>query len=58
MLLDMEKNSFANPVKILKGSVDVMIELAKSNPNVNAAELKWKAQEVSQKGRNTFSNCD
>jgi K+-transporting ATPase ATPase B chain len=50
MLLDMEKNSFANPVKILKGSVDVMIELARSNPSLNAAELKWKAQEVSKKG--------
>ena len=50
MLLEMEKNSLANPVRILKGSVDVMIELAKSNPNVNAAELKWKAQEVSKKG--------
>ena len=50
MLLDMEKNSFANPVRILKGSVDVIIELAKSNPNVNAAELKWKSQEVSKKG--------
>ena len=50
MLLDMEKNSFANPVKILKGSVDIIIELSKSNPNMNAAELKWKAQEVSKKG--------
>lgn len=50
MLLDMEKNSFENPVKILKGSVDVMIELAKSNPSVNIAELKWKAQEVSKRG--------
>ncbi|TVP40880.1 HAD-IC family P-type ATPase [Candidatus Nitrosocosmicus arcticus] len=50
MLLDMEKNSYANPVRILKGSVDVIIELAKSNPSVNAAELKWKAQEVSKKG--------
>ena len=39
----MEKNSLANPVRILKGSVDVMIELAKSNPNVNAAELKWES---------------
>lgn len=50
MLLDMEKNSSANPVKILKGSVDVIVELAKSNPSLNAAELKWKAQEVSKKG--------
>ncbi len=50
MLLDMEKNSSANPVKILKGSVDVIVELAKSNPGLNAAELKWKAQEVSKKG--------
>ena len=50
MLLDMEKNSFTNPVKILKGSVDVIIELAKSNPSLNTAELKWKAQEVAKKG--------
>jgi K+-transporting ATPase ATPase B chain len=50
MLLDMEKNSSAYPVKILKGSVDVIVGLAKSNPSLNAAELKWKSQEVSKKG--------
>jgi len=50
MLLEMEKYSIEHPVKILKGSVDVMIELAKSNPNINTAELKWKAQEISKKG--------
>jgi K+-transporting ATPase ATPase B chain len=49
MLLGMEKDLRSSNVKILKGSVDVMLELAKSNPNVNAAELNWKAQEISKK---------
>lgn len=50
MLLEMEKYLDANPVRILKGSVDVMIEKAKSNPSMNIAELRWKAQEISKKG--------
>jgi K+-transporting ATPase ATPase B chain len=33
--------------KVLKGSVDRMLQLAK---NVNEAELRWKAQEVSKTG--------
>ena len=49
MLLEMEKKSLANPVRILKGSVDVMIELAKSNPNVNAAELNGKLKRCLKK---------
>ena len=37
------------PVKILKGAVDVILEA--SNPQTtNKAEIKWKAQEISQQG--------
>jgi len=50
MLLDMEKKSLSHPVKILKGSVDVLIELTKSNPKINVAELRWKSHEISKKG--------
>jgi K+-transporting ATPase ATPase B chain len=49
MLIFMEKNvSSTNPVKILKGSVDVMLQSAKTG--VNTAELKWKSQEISKRG--------
>jgi len=48
MLLFMEKNVSSTSIKILKGSVDVMLETA--NQNVNTAELNWKAQEISQRG--------
>jgi K+-transporting ATPase ATPase B chain len=37
------------PIKILKGAVDVILEEA-SNPQTNKAEIKWKAQEISQNG--------
>ncbi len=46
MLLKLEKTK--NEVKILKGAVDVILDLA--GPNVNQAELKWKAQEISKDG--------
>jgi K+-transporting ATPase ATPase B chain len=35
-------------VRILKGAVDMIIDFA--GPNVNQAELKWKAQEVAKNG--------
>ncbi len=47
MLLKLEQTK--NEVKILKGAVDVILDLA--GPNVNQAELKWKAQEISKDGR-------
>ncbi|HEY6667885.1 MAG TPA: HAD-IC family P-type ATPase [Candidatus Nitrosopolaris sp.] len=46
MLLKLEQTK--NEVKILKGAVDVILDLA--GPNVNQAELKWKAQEISKAG--------
>ena len=46
MLLKLEQTK--NEVKILKGAVDVILDLA--GPNVNQAELKWKAQEISKDG--------
>ena len=46
MLLKLEQTK--NEVKILKGAVDMIIDLA--GPNVNQAELKWKAQEISKDG--------
>lgn len=46
MLLTLEHTK--NEVKILKGAVDVILDLA--GPNVNQAELKWKAQEISKDG--------
>lgn len=50
LLLEMEKSSRSNSVKILKGSVEVMIELSKSNTTLNVAELRWKAQEIAKRG--------
>jgi len=47
-LLFMEKNISAKPIKILKGSVDIMLQSA--NPGVNTSELKWKSQEISKRG--------
>lgn len=35
-------------VKILKGAVDMMVDLA--GPTVNQAEINWKAQEISKDG--------
>jgi K+-transporting ATPase ATPase B chain len=46
MLLKLEKTK--NEVMILKGAVDVILDLA--GPHVNQAELKWKAQEISKDG--------
>jgi K+-transporting ATPase ATPase B chain len=37
-----------NEVRILKGAVDMIIDFA--GPNVNQAEIKWKAQEISKVG--------
>ena len=36
------------PIRILKGAVDVLLERA--NLQTNKAEIKWKAQEISQQG--------
>ena len=44
MLIKLEQTK--SEVKILKGAVDMIIDLA--GPNVNQAEIKWKAQEVSK----------
>ena len=38
----------AEQVKILKGAVDGILKSA--NPEVNEAELKWKAREIAEKG--------
>jgi K+-transporting ATPase ATPase B chain len=46
MLLQLEHSD--KPIKILKGAVDVILEAA--NPQTNKAEIKWKAQEISQQG--------
>ena len=46
MLIKLEQTK--SEVKILKGAVDMIIDLA--GPNVNQAEIKWKAQEVSKNG--------
>ena len=52
MLLDMERKSEgragSQPIKILKGAVDGILESA--NPKVNVAELKWKTQEIGENG--------
>ena len=37
-----------NQVKILKGAVDAILDLA--GPNVNEAEVKWKSQQISKDG--------
>ena len=50
MLLDMEKNSFANPIKILKGSVDVIVELARSNTNVEYCRIEMESSRSIQEG--------
>ncbi len=42
------ENHSSNPVKILKGAVEVILESA--DESVNTSELKWKAQEVSKTG--------
>lgn len=47
LLINMENHS-SNPVKILKGAVEVILESA--DESVNTSELKWKAQEVSKTG--------
>jgi K+-transporting ATPase ATPase B chain len=36
------------PIRVLKGAVDVILERA--NLQTNKAEIKWKAQEISQQG--------
>ena len=46
MLIKLEQTK--SEVKILKGAIDMIIDLA--GPNVNQAEIKWKAQEVSKNG--------
>ena len=43
-----QEQSPKSEVKILKGAIDMIIDLA--GPNVNQAEIKWKAQEVSKNG--------
>jgi potassium-transporting ATPase ATP-binding subunit len=45
LLLELEQRN--EEVKILKGSVDAMLKFL---PNINEAELKWKAQEISKNG--------
>ena len=46
MLLELEQNN--KQVKFLKGAVDTVLTTA--HEHVNEAELKWKTQEVSNKG--------
>ena len=46
MLLELEQNN--KQVKILKGAVDTVLKT--THEHVNEAELKWKAQEISNKG--------
>jgi K+-transporting ATPase ATPase B chain len=46
MLLELEQNN--RQVKILKGAVDAMLKM--THVHVNEAELKWKAQEISNNG--------
>jgi len=46
MLLELEQNN--RQVKILKGAVDTVLKTA--HEHVNEAELKWKAQEISNSG--------
>jgi potassium-transporting ATPase ATP-binding subunit len=46
LLLKLEETK--SEVKILKGAVDMIIDLA--GPNVNQAEIKWKTQEISKHG--------
>jgi potassium-transporting ATPase ATP-binding subunit len=49
MLLELDRRN--EEFKILKGSVDAMLRLI---PNINEAELKWKAQEISKIGQTPF----
>jgi potassium-transporting ATPase ATP-binding subunit len=46
LLIKLEQTK--SEIKILKGAVDMIIDLA--GPNVNQAEIKWKAQEVTKNG--------
>jgi potassium-transporting ATPase ATP-binding subunit len=46
MLLKLDQTK--SEVKILKGAVDMMVDLA--GPTVNQAEINWKAQEISKDG--------
>ncbi|MFL6462236.1 MAG: HAD-IC family P-type ATPase [Nitrososphaeraceae archaeon] len=46
MLLKLDQTK--SEVKILKGAVDMMVDLA--GPSVNQAEINWKAQEISKDG--------
>ena len=64
MLLNIERiandgsskgNMEEQQVKILKGAVDGILKLA--NPRVNAAELKWKAREIAEKGETPLAVC-
>lgn len=48
-LLELDRRN--EEFKILKGSVDAMLRLI---PNINEAELKWKAQEISKTGQTPF----
>ena len=51
LLIKLEQTK--SEVKILKGAIDMIIDLA--GPNVNQAEIKWKAQEVSKNGATPLS---
>ena len=46
LLIKLEQTK--SEVRILKGAVDMIIDFA--GPNVNQAEIKWKAQEISKNG--------
>ena len=46
LLIKLEQTK--SEVRILKGAVDMIIDFA--GPNVNQAEIKWKAQEISKVG--------
>jgi potassium-transporting ATPase ATP-binding subunit len=46
MLLKLDQTK--SEVRILKGAVDMMVDLA--GPTVNQAEINWKAQEISKDG--------
>lgn len=46
LLIKLEQTK--SEVRILKGAVDMIVDFA--GPNVNQAEIKWKAQEISKVG--------
>ncbi|HEY7079352.1 MAG TPA: HAD-IC family P-type ATPase, partial [Nitrososphaeraceae archaeon] len=46
LLIKLEQTK--SEVRILKGAVDMIIDFA--GPNINQAEIKWKAQEISKVG--------